>query len=132
MHEAIETEIRELHAFFRDWFSGNVEQTEEVFSRVPSVLAEGFELINPLAHRISREGIINWIRGAHGSRIGFKIGCKNIETRALDEDLFLSVYEEWQILDSGTNGRQSTAIFRRNPDCPNGVEWLHVHETAIH
>ena len=32
---------------------------------------------------------------------------------------------------SGYEGRVSTALMQRKPGTPNGVEWLHVHETAF-
>lgn len=40
-------------------------------------------------------------------------------------------YEEWQDTGQGERGRISSVLFRRRERAPNGVEWLHVHETWI-
>jgi hypothetical protein len=46
-------------------------------------------------------------------------------------DILLVTYEEWQQSGDQTTARLSTALFRDKPDAPNGLEWLHVHETWL-
>ncbi|MFX0092506.1 MAG: hypothetical protein ACFFBD_12150 [Candidatus Hodarchaeota archaeon] len=43
----------------------------------------------------------------------------------------MTTYEEWQEIDGQTIARLSTALFRKCFDAPNGVEWLHAHETWL-
>ena len=45
------------------------------------------------------------------------------------DELALATYEEWQEIDGKINARLSTVLLRAKADAPNGVEWLHVHET---
>ena len=58
------------------------------------------------------------------------------------QDLCLIMYEEWHYGRKMRNDdveatsllhdkRTCTALFRRKPDTPCGVEWVHIHETSI-
>jgi hypothetical protein len=43
--------------------------------------------------------------------------------------MLLATYEEWQVIEGETRGRLSTALFRNREGTPNGIEWVHLHET---
>jgi hypothetical protein len=43
----------------------------------------------------------------------------------------LTTYQEWQETAEGRTVRLSTALFREKVGTPNGLEWLHVHETWL-
>jgi hypothetical protein len=46
--------------------------------------------------------------------------------------LVLATYEEWQRQADGSgSGRLSSVVFRQQPGTPNGLLWLHVHETWL-
>ena len=47
---------------------------------------------------------------------------------ALRPDTPVGTYEEWQTVDDVTTGRVSTAVMVPEPDTPNGLRWLHLHE----
>ncbi|MFX0151840.1 MAG: hypothetical protein ACFFAJ_13715 [Candidatus Hodarchaeota archaeon] len=47
MKDSCETEIKELHKFFENWYNGVISQSEKTFSRLTRVLARNFKLISP-------------------------------------------------------------------------------------
>ncbi|MFQ5652261.1 MAG: hypothetical protein ACE5IY_20215 [bacterium] len=133
--QRLQTEVVELHQFFEGWFTGRLADTEENFSRLSSVMADDFELISPTGQRRKRAGLIVGLKQAHASRANseppYRIWIKNVHSRVVDDRLYVVTYEEWQMADGKTRGRQSTALLRDRPDTPNGVDWLHVHETWL-
>lgn len=135
IHAACRAEIVGLHDFFERWFEGRLPDEDDAFARVADALAEGFELIDPDGSRRDREEILVSIRSGHGSHAAsgrsFGIRIENVEARALGEGLALATYEEWQSVDGEENGRVSSALFGSDPDAPDGVAWLHLHETRL-
>lgn len=136
MKERCEREVTELHRFFQDWFGGLLENDADTLSRFGSVLAEGFLIVPPGGSALERGSLVERLRGAHGSwatgreRPG-RIWIENFHVRRSADDWALVTYEEWQEVGGETRGRISTAVFGRREDTPNGVEWLHVHETWL-
>jgi hypothetical protein len=128
------TEIIELHRFFTWWFSGELPNTDAAWSALENGLAPDFALITPHGTRVERDPLLTSLRplhGQHGPAAGFKISIRNYDCRHVDDGLVLATYEEWQTLHGQETGRLSTALFERNPAMPNGVRWLHVHETWL-
>lgn len=123
------TEIQELHQFFQDWFTGSIAQTEQNFSRVTMGMSEQFALISPDGTLADYQTVISWLRGGYRSRPNFRLWTDKIVVRHQTDELALATYEEWQEIDGKINARLSTVLLRAKADAPNGVEWLHVHET---
>ena len=121
-------EIVDLHRFFEGWLSGALPQTEEVFSRVEQVLASEFTFVGPTGAVTERAALLEWLKGAYGSRPGLRIEIRG-ERIHQREPVFLATYEEWQTHEETTRGRVSSVLFREADGVPNGLEWLHVHET---
>lgn len=46
-------------------------------------------------------------------------------------ELDLGTYEEWQTTGGVATGRLSTAVMRSVPGFPNGLAWVHLHETRL-
>ncbi len=135
IEKRLETEILELHQFFEGWFTGRLANTDENYSRLSDVLAEGFEMISPQGSRTARADVVAGLRPAHGSwseneKPG-RIWIRDIRSRAVGESHYLATYEEWQQTDGAPRGRLSTVLFREKDDAPNGVEWIHLHETWL-
>ncbi|MDX1622850.1 MAG: DUF4440 domain-containing protein [Gemmatimonadota bacterium] len=132
---ACRAEVVDLHDFFAAWFEGRLPDEEDAFARVADALAEGFELIGPDGSRRGREEILASIRSNHASHAvadrSFAIRIERVEPRRLGGGLVLATYEEWQTIDGEENGRVSSALFRREPDAPRGVAWIHLHETRL-
>jgi hypothetical protein len=124
-------EIEELHQFFQDWFTGAIPQTETHFARVTAALTPGFILISPNGSLAEYATVIEWLRNGYGTRPGFRLWTDQIAVRQANADLMLVTYREWQQRDQATNARLSSALFQTWADAPNGVQWLHVHETWL-
>lgn len=73
----------------------------------------------------------NGTRQAHGSQPGLTIEIKDVQLREAGEELVAGTYEEWQSGEEKEDGRLSTVLFRKTPEAPNGLRWLHVHETWL-
>ena len=132
MDELCATEIEELHHFFETWLTGRSEKNEGVFARCRDVMADGFELVNPSGRSTDRDTLCRRIFDAHGiSGEPLRIWTENYQGRMLGDRLHLTTYEEWQETGEQRRGRLATAIFRLKPDAPEGVEWIHVHETWL-
>lgn len=127
------SEIKELHQFFEDWFAGKLEQTEDVFSRFSQVLNDEFTIISPDGSQTGKKRLVQEFKNGYGKYQGseMEIWVESPNVRHQSDDFCLMNYEEWQKLGGEMNTRLSTALFKKNDDLPNGVEWIHVHETGI-
>ena len=121
---SFEAEVLELHAFFERWYSGVAALTE--FSRM-DVLADSFVLIGPDGRSSTVEQVREFVEAAYGRRpTGFEI--RNVAVRPHTP---VGTYEEWQTVGNATTGRISTAVMMLDPDTPNGLRWVHLHETWL-
>ena len=129
----VEREIVELHAFFEAWFRGELPATATALERFEGVLAADFSIIGPAGLELDRAGVLELVRGAHGSRSDsdFAIWIDNVRLRDRDERSCLVTYEEWQQLEEGPRGRVSTALLEVGEGPPNGLLWKHVQETWL-
>lgn len=124
-------EIEELHEFFADWIGGAVERSPEAFGRLERALAEAFSFITPSAELLDREAVLGAVRDAHGTRPGLRIRIRRPRLLHAAADYLVATYEEWQEVEGERTGRLSTVVFRSRSTAPNGLSWLHVHETRI-
>jgi hypothetical protein len=131
MQAPYEREIHELHQFFQAWFSGSIPQTEANFARVTAALAPTFGLISPDGTLAEYATVIDWLRGGYGTRPGFRLWVEEVALRHQQGDLILATYVERQQIGEQTNARLSSALFQQDAAAPNGVVWLHVHETWL-
>ena len=123
------TEVQALHQFFQDWFRGVLPDTDEVYARLTAVLHETFVIISPDGTLSRREDLVTTLRLAYGQRPLIRIWVQNLQYRPIIPTIGLVMYEEWQTDNGKTTSRLSSALFRANTKTPQGVEWLHVHET---
>ena len=130
---ACQTEIHELHTFFVEWFTGRLPQTEEAFARLTRVLDTGMTLISPAGQVLTQPQLVAWIWEAHNSRadIPFRIWIEKFQVHRSQDGVILATYEEWQAIDGAITCRLSSALFAGASQAPNGLSWLHVHETWI-
>ena len=124
-------EVVQLHEFFEGWLGGGLANTEANFERLTAVMSPDFRIISPEGTVTDYESLLAGLRQGHNARPGFRLWVKQVEGRLLAPDLALVTYEEWQEIEGVMNARVSTAVFRQKPTAPNGVEWLHVHETWL-
>lgn len=125
-------EVVELHDFFQGWLDGTRPATDAAFARLPSTQAPEFVIITPGGELIPGPRLVAQLRGAHGSRPGWRMWIEQAELRHAHGDMSVVTYEEWhRRADGVVTARLSTAIFRVQPGTPNGLLWLHVHETWL-
>ncbi len=130
MDEACVNEVVDLHRFIERWLTGAVPATGEAFERMPSVLADGFVIVSPGGVITAREALLNEFHAAHGSRPeGFTVRIDDLRIRRNMGDLCVATYEEWHRDGREETARIATALFGPRDETPNGVEWLHLHET---
>lgn len=128
-----EDEVFELHRFFQEWYLGEVDDPNgEAFGRVSEVLAEEFHIVTPEGKMLGRSEILTAVRGGHGSKpADFRIRTEKCHFRAGGRGIGVVTYEEWHDEGGKSQGRLSTAVFQDRADAPNGVRWVHVHETWL-
>jgi hypothetical protein len=121
MHEAIER-----------WF---VTGDDDAFDRLAGVLAPEFVIVVPGGSAVDRDALLAGLADAGGSRADddpvFGIEIRHVEPRLTGDGYCLVTYEEWQSGDGDETGRVSSALFRPADGAPEGVEWVHLHETWL-
>ena len=129
-------EIEELHRFLVGWLGGTLPRTEAAFAAFASVLAPDFAIVSPRGVVTERAALLGELEAAHGVHGGpgkaFAIRIENVVLRHDGDGLALFTYEEWQeIGGAAANARISTVLFARDAAAPNGLVWLHLHETWL-
>jgi len=135
MDQHCRREVIGLHQFFQHWFNGEIENSEDVLERIRGALAVEFRIISPDGRQTDRAHLIEAVTGSHGAsrRRGqpIRIWIEGYEGRAVSDDTLVATYQEWQTATGGKRGKLATAVFRKRASAPNGVEWVHVHETWL-
>lgn len=127
-----QAEIVELHDFFQGWLGGTLPPADEIYARLVDTQAPEFAIVTPGGELIKGPRLLARLRAAYGSRPGWRIWIESAELRLTQGGLTVATYEEWQRHADGTvTGRLSTVIFRQQSGTPNGLAWLHVHETWL-
>lgn len=121
---AFETEVRELHVFFERWFAGTADPEE--LERL-DVLGDTFQMVAPDGRLQACNEVRSAIELAFGRR-PMQIEIRNVRVHPIAP---VGVYEEWQTIDGHVTGRVSSAVMGNNPSAPNGLLWLHLHETWL-
>jgi len=121
---AFEREVRELHDFFERWYAGDCEPAE--IARL-DVLDPSFIMIAPDGRSLSGDAVRSSIDAALGLR-PLTIEIRNVK---VEPSAPFGTYEEWQTIEGTTSGRISTAVMASEPGAPNGLRWMHLHETWL-
>lgn len=128
--DVVETEIRELHRFFQDWYRGQLE--DDAFERFSGVMAEGFVIVLPDAGILRQKAIVDAVRSQKATDPQARLWIENVRLVESGADYLIAMYEEWQGRDGqDARGRLSTVVFTRDEGAPNGLVWRHVHETWL-
>ena len=134
MEAAAHREIVELHRFFTDWFRATLPRDEGDLARFSGVMAPGMVFVSTSGAVVERAALVEGVRRGYGRwrddpEAAIRIDGYRFLHR--EGELGLAIYEESQQAAGQRTSRRSTALFRRQPAAPNGLEWLHVHETWI-
>jgi hypothetical protein len=131
MTHKYEQEVIDLHQYFEDWFTGKLEKIEANAARLATVMAQNFHIIASDGRMTARDALLSGLFNAHATRPDFRIWIENTVVRQQIHDITIVTYEEWQSTNGTTTTRTSTVIFREDAAAPNGVGWLHVHESGL-
>ena len=129
-----EREIVQLHDFLADWFTGEIGPDGNDFRYFERAIGADFSMVSPSGATIERSSVIEGVRSDHGRWRGdaaASIEIRNVTLAYSHGDVVVATYEEWQASSQGESARTSTVVFRRNAALPNGLEWVHLHETWI-
>ncbi len=121
---AFEQEVRELHRFFERWYAGTVDGS--AFSRM-DVLDPSFVMIGPGGHVFPVDRVRGMVEAGYGNRT-IDIEIRNVR---IVPGTCVGIYEEWHTGSDGVTGRTSTAVMAPDAAMPNGLRWMHLHETWI-
>ena len=124
-------EVIDLHAFFQGWLDGTLPNDDALFARFAAANNPAFTLISPDGSMAGGAATGSWIRAAYGTRPGFRLWTDAHQMHYQDANLAIVTYREWQTREGATTVRISTAVFRTAPAAPNGVAWVHIHETWL-
>ena len=130
-------EVVELHRFFQDWFAGRLPDTDDAFAPLVSALAPSFEMVTPDGATRTRDQVLGGVRGGHpggdgaSSADATRFEIRNHRHRHSFGEVAVVTYEEWQTRGGSSQGRVATAVFQAAEAAPNGVIWLHLHETML-
>jgi len=133
---SVEREIIDLHRFFVGWFGGTIANTDEAYAQgFTSKCDPAFVLVSPAGTLTRLDDLAAGLRRGHGTNQQFRIQVRDVETHHDANGIVIATYQEWQRNATSykppDNGRLSTAAFKRDPGAPNGLRWLHVHETWL-
>ncbi|MEM9562830.1 MAG: DUF4440 domain-containing protein [Actinomycetota bacterium] len=123
-------EIDELHEFFQMYFLGGVDVS--ALDRVEVALHTDFTFVGPHGDEAERQAVIDRIAAGHGHTSELTISTTEHALVHHGGDVVVARYVEGHHLADGqANRRLSTVVFLVDPDGPNGLRWLRVHETFI-
>jgi len=128
-------ETEDFHAFLRDWLVGALPRTPAAFARMSGVMAPDLRVISPLGTTTELPALLTEFEGLHGA-LADRAGAFAITVEAPAHvhtvgDCTLVTYEEHHRLAGDRSARLATVLYRAREGTPNGVEWLHVHETWL-
>lgn len=124
-------EVIEIEAFFADWISGRLPKTDAAFARFSDVLADSFLLIGPTGREISRAALLEYFSTSHGADPSIKRWVEDARVRHETETYCVVTYREGQTGVRRTVTSTISVLFTPDADAPNGVRWLHIHETPL-
>ena len=133
LQQVCREEIENLHGIFVCWFKG-LQPKEELERELHDRVTSGFSHIAPNGQFLKgRANLLVNLQEKYNAypTKAFDIQIENVKVVWTLNDLCLVTYEEWQEVGGESRGRLSTALFKMREGTPNGVEWLHVHETWL-
>jgi hypothetical protein len=106
-------------------------QNEANFARFTGATAKDFHLVSPAGAMADRTQAEAWIWEMHNTRPDWRLWVEKVQVTAQRAGFWIVTYEEWQESPAGRTVRFSSALLEEAPAAPNGLRWLHVHETWL-
>jgi hypothetical protein len=124
-------EISEVEQFFEGWIKGSLAQTEAVYHRFASVIAPTFHIVLPSGLLWPGAELVAFMRHQYGTDPATRRWVERVRLGHLSPTGAVFVFEEWQVRDGQQKRNLISALFEAAAGTPNGVRWLHVHETPL-
>lgn len=118
-------EIIELHDFFQAYFLGE----EDSQARAEAAMHPDFTIVGPDGVVSDRGATLEMLRGGQGGLTTFVLSTHDHRLLHSNDEVIMASYVEAQQRGEGPNERLSTVVFLVDPEGPNGLRWLRVHET---
>jgi hypothetical protein len=129
LFDRVSAEIVELHRFFVAWYDRRTA-AETDFERFDRVMGPGMQMIPPAGVLLDRDTIVAYVQSNRGIFDGdFAIEIAEIRPAWEADGAIAVTYIERQTRAGEKTARRATALFTESSSAPNGVEWLHLHET---
>ncbi len=123
-------EIVERHDAFVTWFTGKGD--DSVIDEMMRCFAPSMVMAGPDGEVIPHDPLMQGLRDERGRREPeFEIAVSEVAPLWTSDDAVLMGYIERQFIGGERTARRSTALMIRDADAPNGVAWVHVHETWL-
>lgn len=128
---AVHREVVEFKLFKVKWLLGQVSNTEKAFARLSGVISNGAKTISPEGIESNTAELLDGLRKKYGSMCGLelRVWFDNIRVQKLAEQVYLVTWQQWEQLAGERRGYFVSAILILKAGTPNGLEWLHFHET---
>jgi hypothetical protein len=127
-------ELIDFRQTLQGWLTGTIPATEKdaISARLLGVIPEECMRITGDARLIldcveDMAGLLQ----QHGAMPDFKMSLDDFCLHWEIDNLALVTFKEWTQIGDNVWGMQSSIVFRKNPDTPFGVEWLHYQETML-
>ena len=120
-----------MEQFLEDWITGRLPDTDEAFERLAGVMAPSFHIVGPAGEWFDAGGLLAYLRRQHGTDPDTRRWVVEPRVAHHDDVVAVVVFDEWQMRDGETLGSRVGCVFRSDPSAPNGVQWLHIHETRL-
>ena len=124
----IEKEIRELLSFLASYHNASIPDD---VNRLETCFSDNMYLISVSGRKIAKHELIKGIKLSYGSTKEASYWAENTTIEELGEGYYLAIFTEHRKTKGTTNSRISTSIFVPNQNAPNGVQWLHIHDTLV-
>lgn len=125
-------EVIDLHRFFNAWFNGTVPKTGAQFDRVRRVWPGLLTMIAPDNSVRAAAQLLDATYAQHGAFPGLSIRIENLRISAPEgSGVAVARYEEWHVDEHETDVRLCSATLVESGSAPNGVRWLHIHESGL-
>lgn len=124
-------EVEGLHAFFREWYRGDIENSEDDFSRLAGAIAGDFTLILSNGIAVDRDQLLTMMRSEYGTKKDMVMRVQNFRFILSAADTYLMTYEEYGKAGGHEKVARITAVMRRSKKAPGGLEWVHLHESDL-
>lgn len=125
-----EGEIIEMEAFLEKWIRGEADLGAGL-QRLADVLAEGFSIIASTGEVLRRNELLAYMENQHATDPGTVRWVENVRPGYSGGGVRVAIFDEWLVRDGKRKGNLISAVFYETSNAPNGVEWLHIHESPF-